>query len=209
VGVDTHGRWPLVAAASLAPAWGLAFKHRDELAQDGTWVAALAFPLLVAHQTEEWVRPGGFLEFCNERFLGSGQATWPLTERLGFHINVTIGWGTALAGLALWRRTPAVAAFVLGIEAGNVAMHSGMAISERGYNPGFATAALGFLPHAVLSVRWLKRSGRMTKRSTALAAVGSVIFSAGLPALMHRRMRDAALTAPADAAPPSPTAPAA
>jgi hypothetical protein len=205
--IETHGRWPLVAAASVVPAWGLAFARRHELAQDGTWVAALAFPLLVAHQTEEWVRPGGFLEFCNERFLGSGQPTWPLTERLGFHINVTIGWGSALAGLALWRRTPAVAAFVLGIEAGNVAMHSGMAIGERGYNPGSATATLGFLPHVALGARRLKRSGRMTKRSTALAVVGSVLFSVGLPALMHRRMRGVA-TRP-DAAVPSPDAPAA
>jgi hypothetical protein len=208
---DTHGRWPLVAAASLGPAWGLAFARRDEVARDDLWVAALAFPLLVAHQTEEWVRPGGFLEFCNERFLGSGQATWPLTERIGFHVNVTLGWGTALAGLALWRRTPAVAALVLGIEAGNVALHNGMAIGNRSYNPGLATAALGFLPHVVLGARALKRSGRMTKRSTALAVIGAVGLSAGLPALLHRRMRDAAAaaTTPAAAALRSPTAPAA
>lgn len=209
--IETHGRWPWVAAASVGPAWGLALARRDALAHDDLWVAALAFPLLAAHQTEEWVRPGGFLEFCNERFLGSGQPTWPLTERLGFHINVTIGWGTALAGLALWRRTPAVAAFVLGIEAGNVAMHGGMAIGERGYNPGLATAALGFLPHAVLGTRALKRSGRMTAPSTALAVVGSTLFSAGLPALMHRRMhrRMRGARTEADAAPRSPTAPAA
>lgn len=205
--IDTHGRWPLVAAAALGPAWGLALARRETVSRDGTWVAALAFPLLVAHQTEEWVRPGGFLEFCNERFLGSGHATWPLTQRLGFHVNVTLGWGTALAGLLLWRRTPAVAAFVLGIEAGNVAMHSGMAIGERAYNPGLVTAALGFLPHAALGARWLKRSSRMTKRSTVAAAVGAVAFSAGLPALLHRRMRDA--RTPAGAAPRSLTAPAA
>jgi hypothetical protein len=189
--IETHGRWPWVAAASVGPAWGLALARRDALARDDLWVAALAFPLLVAHQTEEWVRPGGFLEFCNERFLGSGRATWPLTERLGFHVNVTVGWTSALAGLALWRRTPAVAAFVLGIEAGNVAMHNGMAIGERGDNPGLATAALGFLPHAALGARALKRSGRMTARSTALAVVGATLFSVGLPALMHRRMRGA------------------
>lgn len=204
--IATHGRWPLVAAASLGPACGLALARRGELARDGTWVAALAFPLLVAHQTEEWVRPGGFLEFCNERFLGSGQPTWPLTERLGFHVNVTLGWGSALAGLALWRRTPAVAAFVLGIEAGNVAMHSGMAIGERAYNPGLVTAALGFLPHAALGARWLRRSDRMTTRSTVVAVAGALVFSAGLPALLHRRMRDA--KTPADAAPRSPTGPA-
>jgi len=191
-GVDTHGRWPLVAAASAVPAWALVAARRDALARDDAWVAALAFPLLVAHQTEEWVRPGGFLEFCNERFLGSGQPTWPLTERLGFHVNVSVGWTSALAAAALWQRTPALAAFVLGLEAGNVAMHSGMAVRERAYNPGVATAVLGFAPHVVLGARALKRSGRLTRRSTALAVAGAAAFSAALPALLHRRMRGGA-----------------
>ncbi len=185
---DTHGRWPLVAAALVAPAWGLVLARRRQVARDGRWVAALAFPLLVAHQTEEWVRPGGFLEFCNERLLGSDRPTWPLTERDGFHVNVTLGWATALAGLAVWRRTPAMAALVLGIEAGNVAMHTGMALRERTYNPGLASAAAGFLPHVALGARWLRRSGRMTAASTAAAAAGSLALSAGLPALMRRRM---------------------
>jgi hypothetical protein len=48
-------------------------------------VALLGLPIPVAHQTEEWVRPGGFLPFCNERLLGSDRPTWPLTERDGFH----------------------------------------------------------------------------------------------------------------------------
>lgn len=193
--VDTHGRWPLVAAGMLAPAWAGALSRRAELARDGAWVAGLAFPMLIAHQTEEWVRPGGFLEFCNERFLDSGQPTWPLTERVGFHVNVTIGWGTAIAAALLWRRTPVPAALVLGIESGNVLMHTGMAVRERGYNPGVATAALLFAPHALLGARWLKRSGRMTRGSAAVAAAGAAAFSAGLPALLHARMRRAGRTA--------------
>jgi hypothetical protein len=64
-------------------------------------VAALGLPILVSHQTEEWVRPGGFLPFCNERLLGSSEPPWPLTERLGFHVNVTLGWGSAIAAAAL------------------------------------------------------------------------------------------------------------
>lgn len=135
------------------------------------------------------MRPGGFLEFANERLLRSGEPAWPLTERIGFHVNVTIGWGTAIAAALLWSRTPAPTAFVLAVEAGNLLMHAGMAIRERGYNPGLVTAALLLGPHAAAGARHLARSGRMTRRPAALAAAGSVAFSAGLPAALTLRMR--------------------
>ena len=102
--VDTHGRWPWGAAALVGPSWGMVLARRGELGRDDAWVAALGLPILVAHQTEEWVRPGGFLPFCNERLLGSEEPAWPLTERLGFHVNVTMGWGSAVAAAALLRR---------------------------------------------------------------------------------------------------------
>src|ERR1700761_2900195 len=125
--VDTHGRWPLVSAALVGPAWAAVLARRDLLRRDDAWVAMLGLPILVTHQTEEWVRPGGFLPFCNERLLGSARPTWPLSERDGFHVNVTLGWGSAIAAKALWPRSAAPAAFVLWIEAGNAAMHASMA----------------------------------------------------------------------------------
>jgi hypothetical protein len=57
--------------------------NRHALLQDGRWVAVFTLPILVSHQTEEWVRPGGFLPFCNQQLLGSDQPDWPLTERDG------------------------------------------------------------------------------------------------------------------------------
>ncbi len=187
--VDTHGRWPWVAAAAALPAWALALSRREELRRDGYWVAALALPILVSHQTEEWVRPGGFLPFCNERLLGSERPTWPLTERDGFHVNVSIGWSSAVAGALLWRRTPTVAAAVLCLEAGNALMHGSMAARERSYNPGLATGSLLMATHAAAGGAWLARSGRMSRRGTLLAAAAGVAFSAGLPLAMRARMR--------------------
>ena len=185
--VDTHGRWPLLAAALVAPGWAAALAGRERLGTDG-WVAALGFPILVSHQTEEWVRPGGFLPFCNERLLESGEPTWPLTERDGFHVNVTLGWGSAIAAALLWRRSAAPAAFVLWIEAGNTLMHAGMALRERRYNPGLATATLLMGTHAVLGGRRLARSGRLSRRAARAAAAAGIVFSAGLPIAMKLRM---------------------
>jgi hypothetical protein len=185
---DMHGRWPLAAAALAGPSWAAALANRQRLRDGDAWVAALGFPILVAHQTEEWVRPGGFLPFCNERLLGSARPTWPLTERDGFHVNVTLGWGSAVLAAATWHRTAAPAAFVLWAEAGNALMHTSMALRERRYNPGLATATLLMAAHAASGAAALRRSGRLSRRGARLAAAAGIAFSAGLPLAMKVRM---------------------
>lgn len=188
--LETHGRWPWGAAGLVVPTWAAAAVRRGELLEDGLWVAGLALPILVSHQTEEWVWPGGFLPFCNQRLLGSDRPDWPLTERDGFHVNVTVGWASAVAGLALWRLTPVAAAAVLWIEAGNVLMHTGVAIRERRYNPGVGTAALLMAPHVAVGSRRLARSQRVSRSEGLLAAAAGIAF-AGLPLAMKARMRRA------------------
>jgi hypothetical protein len=189
--IDTHGRWPWAAAALVGPAWGAAAARRGDLGRDDAWVAMLALPILVAHQTEEWVRPGGFLPFCNERLLESDQPTWPLTERDGFHVNVTLGWGTAIAAAALWRRSAMPAAVVLWMEVGNAALHTGMAMRERRYNPGVITGVALMGVHAAASARALRRSGRLGRREAAAAFAIGLAIDVGLPVTMKGRMRHA------------------
>jgi hypothetical protein len=184
-----HGRWPLTAAALAPVAWAAAAARRSDLARHDAWVATLALPILLTHQGEEWVRPGGFLPFCNRRLLGSDQDTWPLSERDGFHVNVTLGWGSAVAAAVLWRRGAAPAAAVLWLEAGNALMHSSMAARERRYNPGLATATLLMAPHALAGAVAIHRSGRLSRGGASLAAAAGVAFSAGLPLAMKLRMR--------------------
>jgi hypothetical protein len=187
--IDTHGRWPWAAATLVGPAWGAAAARCGDLRRDDAWVALLALPILLAHQTEEWVRPGGFLPFCNERLLGSDQPTWPLTERDGYHVNVTLGWGTAIAAAALWRRSAMPAAIVLWMEVGNAALHTGMAVRERRYNPGVVTGVALMGVHAAASARALHRSRRLGRREAAAAFAIGIAMDAGLPVTMKRRMR--------------------
>ncbi len=187
--IETHGRWPWAAAALVGPTWAAAFANAERLRKDDAWVAALGLPVLVAHQTEEWVRPGGFLPFCNERLLGSREPTWPLSERVGFHVNVTLGWGNAIVAAASWKRAAAPTAFVLWVEAGNALMHAAMALRERRYNPGLATATLLMATHAAGGGAALNRSARLSRRGARLAAAAGIAFSAGLPLAMKLRMR--------------------
>jgi hypothetical protein len=188
MGVDTHGRWPLAAAALVGPASALALSRRSELRRDELWIAALAVPILLAHQSEEWVRPGGFLPFCNEQLLGGESPTWPLTERDGFHVNVTVGWSSALLGILAWRRSAAPAAAVLWLEAGNALMHTGMALRLRRYNPGLATATLLMAPHAVAGGLALRRRHRLSRSTGLAAAIAGIGFIAALPLAMKLRI---------------------
>ena len=174
----------------VGPAWALAAAGWRTLREDGGWVAGLALPILVSHQTEEWLWPGGFLPFCNQQLLGSDRPDWPLTERVGFHVNVSVGWTSAVAGWLLWHRAPAVAAGVLWIEAGNAAMHVGMAVRKRHYNPGVASVVLLMGPHAIAGARWVARSRRLS-RPAGLFAAGAGLAFAGLPLAMKLRMRRA------------------
>ncbi|TWP34842.1 HXXEE domain-containing protein [Leekyejoonella antrihumi] len=188
---NTYGRWPWVAAGGVLPTWSAAVAARRWMNEDGGWTAGLALPILLAHQTEEWVRPGGFLPFVNQHVLGSARPDWPLTERAAFHINVSMGWISAVAAAMLWRRTPAPAAAVLWLEVGNAAFHTGLALRKRSYNPGVATAALLMGPHAVAGVRWIRRSGRLTPRANAAAVVAGLSLTA-LPLPLKVLMRRSA-----------------
>lgn len=156
-------------------------------------MAGLALPLLLSHQTEEWVRPGGFLPFVNQHVLGSDKPDWPLTERNAFHINVSIGWASAVAGLLLWKRSPALATAVVWLEVGNCAFHTGLALRKHSYNPGVVTAALLMGPHAIAGMRWIRRSGRLTSQANAAARIAGLSLST-LPLALKLRMRRSART---------------
>lgn len=188
--MNTYGRWPWVAAIAVLPTWAAASVGRQWLSRDGHWVAGLTLPLLLSHQTEEWLWPGGFLPFTNQHVLGSDRPDWPLTKRDGFHLNVSLGWGSAVAGLLLWRRTPAPAAAALWLEVGNVVLHTGMALRQHRYNPGVMTAVILMGPHAIAATRWMRRSGRLTPRAGVGAAVAGLSITV-LPLAMKVRMRRA------------------
>ena len=49
-------------------------------------------PLYMLHETEEYLFPGGFLEFFNRRIFGFERADKPLDETFSFVINVGLVW---------------------------------------------------------------------------------------------------------------------
>jgi hypothetical protein len=180
--LETHGRWPWVAAGLVVPMCASAAARRGELPEDGLWVAGLAFPILVSHQSEEWVWPGGFPGQRPARLALDRTRCLPRERHR--RLGERGGRSRAVAADTRGRRGRPL------VEAGNALMHTALALRERCYNPGVVTASMLMAPHAAANGRWLASSGRVSRRQGLLASARGNGFAA-LPLAMKMRMRRA------------------
>jgi hypothetical protein len=125
---------------------------RDRLDADKRWRWA-ALPVLLWHQVEEWVWPGGFIEWLNREVLGSSEDLAPLTPARAAIVNVRFGWSMSLATSTLAERLPAVAIFTSASNVANAAMHLGWAARHRRWDPGAVTAGTLLLPWGIAGLR--------------------------------------------------------
>jgi uncharacterized protein with HXXEE motif len=175
----THGRWPWLAVAGLAPAT-LAVARTDEPLR---WAP---LPAYFWHQTEEWVWPGGFLPWVNREVLGSDEDEYPITRPLGCAINTGGGWGlAALAGLG-GPRAPALGAAVHAMLVANAAFHVRESARAGGYRPGLVTAVLVLAPIGAAGLAAIAR--RSGAGPVALGAAVGLGASALQIAAIRRRV---------------------
>jgi hypothetical protein len=180
VQIQTHGRWPLVGAAGLAPV-SMAASRRPGLRP----LAAL-----LAHQTEEWVWPGAFLPWINREVLGSDEDEFPIDRRLGFVINVLFGWGGSVAAMAGPRAAAPLATLYV-THLGNVGLHVSWAVRNRRYDPGCITAVATLAPVAVTGLRDLAADPEVSRRTLRLGVAGGLALSAALVPSLKLKMRGA------------------
>lgn len=176
--LETHGRWPLVGAAALVPVSGLATRQSE-------WRPLCA---LLWHQTEEWVWPGGFLPWINREVMGSNEDEFPLDRRLGFVVNVLLGWGASVATM-FGPRAAGPAALLYVSHIGNVGLHVSWAVRNRRYDPGTITALVCLLPVAISRLRGLSRDPAASRRALRAGVLGGVAASAAFMPAMKWRLR--------------------
>ncbi len=177
--LNTHGRWPIVGAAALAPVAAAAVSEPR--------LRPLA--ALLSHQTEEWVWPGGFLPWINREVLGSDDDEFPIDRTSGLIINVGFGWLLSLSVLA-GPVAAAPQAMLFTSHIGNAALHVGWAVRKRRYDPGLASAALALLPAGVLGLRNLVHDPAVKRGQLTAGVAAGVAFAAGMaPFFKFRRKR--------------------
>lgn len=148
----------------------------------------LPLAALFAHQTEEWVWPGGFLPWINETVIGSDDPEFPIDRPAGFLINVGFGWGLSLSALGgASAVAPQTALYVSHI--GNAGLHIGWAVRNRRYDPGVVTSVLTLLPTGILGLRKLVRGPEVSRTQIVKGAAAGLAIAAGMFPLMKLRLK--------------------
>ena len=143
---------------------------------------------LFAHQTEEWVWPGGFLPWINETVIGSDDPEFPIDRKAGLVINVGFGWALSLSALGgPAAATPLTALYVSHL--GNAGLHIGWAARHRRYDPGVATSVLTLLPTALFGLRSLVRDPEVKKSQLKAGVAAGIAIGAGMFPAMKLRLK--------------------
>jgi hypothetical protein len=121
------------------------------------WLLWLHLPVVMIHEFEEYVFPGGFKHFVNTRTFISVAGTEediPLNEPYIFLVNPVLIWPWVILG-AIFYTIPWIgfSAIIFQFAINNVQHAAGFQMKSRGYNPGLVTTMLLLIPYCTL-VTW-------------------------------------------------------
>ncbi|MCP5097414.1 MAG: HXXEE domain-containing protein [Chloroflexi bacterium] len=137
-------------------------------------------PVYWLHQFEEYVYPGGFATFFNQKLLGSGKNEWPVTKTFSFWINIPIIFvafplSTILAGSYGFEWGIWIAYFSIL----NALSHVGM-FFRFGYNPGFVVSLLLNIPIGVYTLYTFFSDDVLTTAAHIMGVVIAFLIQGGL-----------------------------
>lgn len=113
-------------------------------------IAWLNLAFLMLHQFEEYVYPGGFMDFFNNYLYGKKRIMrFRIKPVSAFHVNVTLGWGIYLLCAVTGGQSPFFVMIITTISFINGLAHTGAAVIFRKYTPGLITGLFIFIPFSV------------------------------------------------------------
>ena len=134
------------------------------------------------HEFEEYIFPGGFLEFFNKNPLGSNQAEYPLTKIGSFWINIPLVY--------IAMPFSAILAHFYGIEWGlwtayfsflNAFAHVIMFfVFGRKYNPGLVVSILLNIPVAIYMSWYFWSNNLITVQTNVISIIVAVLAQASM-----------------------------
>lgn len=142
----------------------------------------LCAPLYLLHETEEYLFPGGFIEFANQDLYKQDPKNGLVDESLVFWINMGYIWlPLPICGLlaTLDLRWAAWMPYFLIFQA---IVHIGLSVAtRRWYNPGLATACLLHTPFALWAIYLLQGAGVIQNPYFNIYLLLGFLFILGLP----------------------------
>jgi Protein of unknown function with HXXEE motif len=171
-----YHRWPwihlaigVLIVAATALTWPWAREHPRWL-----WFLLLPVPILTLHQWEEFVLPGGFVPWFNQRFYQSRNPDFPLSRKLAAanHMPLLI-----LLPVLAWLGSywPFVGLGTLyGLMADGM-FHLAAAAAAGRYVPGLVTGVLLYLPLGFAATHRFVSAGEVSLAGFLVAAFGGVL----------------------------------
>ena len=139
-------------------------------------------PIYWLHEFEEYICPGGFLDFFNRKPLGSGRGDYPLTKVGSFWINIPLvyillplsGVVSHFCGIEWGRWTAYFSAL-------NALAHVVMFfIFERKYNPGLLVSALVNIPFGIYTVWYFLANDLVSTGVNVASALFGIVAQASM-----------------------------
>ncbi|MCB0914612.1 MAG: HXXEE domain-containing protein [Actinobacteria bacterium] len=158
------------------------------------WLLWLQLPILMVHEFEEYVFPGGFKSFFNHDTVFSSENptdNTPLSEGYVFFVNIVTVWGWAIVGALLAGIAPWVGFGLVVFNAGvNCVQHSVIfQIKHEGYNPGLFTTMLLLLPFSTFITIYVIQHDVMSPLDWVLSFVLGLGVVAGFAAITGSRRK--------------------
>ena len=109
-------------------------------------------PVYFLHQFEEYIYPGGFIEFFNTKALGSKKKDFPLTKKESFWINIPIIFiGFPLSAILAGQIDISIGIWTAYFSIINALSHLGIFFRYR-YNPGFIVSLFLNIPVGLYTI---------------------------------------------------------
>lgn len=156
------------------------------------WLLWLHLPIIMLHECEEYIFPGGFKDFFNRKTIFSPtplKEEIPVSEPYILFVNPILVWPWAILG-AVFYTFPwigiSLVFFMLAIN--NVQHIVIFQFRQRGYNPGLFTTMFVLMPYCTLVLWYVLVHPVMTTTDWILAfAVAAGVFLTLMSTTMMRR----------------------
>lgn len=107
------------------------------------------FSILLLHQFEEYIFPGGFQDFFDKTIQDKNLLKVSLNDKGVILVNIVLGWTAYFLSAISGARILWLAVGILGITISNGMIHTIMFIIKRRYVPGVITGLLLFIPFGI------------------------------------------------------------
>ncbi|MCH2214799.1 MAG: HXXEE domain-containing protein [Flavobacteriales bacterium] len=132
----------------------------------------LQFVVYLFHQFEEYILPGGFVKFFNNKMLGSNNEKYPLDDKASFWINIPIIFiAYPLSAILAGNIDISIGIWTAYFSIINAISHVGMFFKHR-YNPGLFVSIFLNIPVGIYTIYYFRSENII---STSEHAIGLVI----------------------------------